>query len=376
MTIIDRYVLQLFIKIMVVCFASLAGLFVVVETFNNLEEFLQLGATQGGLLNVLQSYFGPRIISLFDRTSPLLTLMAAIFTLTWLHRTSELTAIMAAGIPRSRVAKPLIIAAVVTSGLAMISREIVIPKFGQSLVRNAQSWDGTAAMLHARYDYQSGIFLNGSKLIPKEQRIVGPAFRLPPRLARHGAVLEAESAFFQAKTSEHPSGYRLVAVKGPKELVGRPSLIDGDKLRVALPADTPWLKADEAFVPSEVQMHQLEVGDALKQYASTMDLVTELRNPGLDYGASLKRLTHHRILQPFLDLTLFLVGLPLVVSRGDRGLITSAATALGVLILFYVLELVCSAAADSGMLQAYQAAWAPLALFIPWAVWAYPRLDR
>ena len=98
MTTIDRYILKLFGKVLLVCFGSLAGLFVVVETFNNLEEFLELGKDKGGILQVLQVYFVPRIFSLFDRTSSLLALVRAFFTLTWLQRTNELTAIMAAGI--------------------------------------------------------------------------------------------------------------------------------------------------------------------------------------------------------------------------------------------------------------------------------------
>ena len=128
MTTIDRYILRLFGKVLLVCFGSLAGLYIVLETFNNLEEFLELGEKGGGLVKVLQGYFAPRIFSLFDRTSSLLALLAAIFTLTWLQKTNELTAIMAGGISRFRVVKPLIIAAVTVSVLAVINREVVIPQ--------------------------------------------------------------------------------------------------------------------------------------------------------------------------------------------------------------------------------------------------------
>ena len=90
MTTIDRYILRLFGKVLLVCFGSLAGLYIVLETFNNLEEFLELGEKGGGLVKVLQGYFAPRIFSLFDRTSSLLALVAAIFTLTWLQKTKTL----------------------------------------------------------------------------------------------------------------------------------------------------------------------------------------------------------------------------------------------------------------------------------------------
>lgn len=376
MAILDRYVLVLFFKVLLVAYGSVAGLFVVIETFNNLEEFIELGRTQGGILAVMQAYFGPRLLSLFDRTSAMLALMAAVFTLTWLHRTSELTAIMAAGIPRSRMAKPLLYAAIGVAVVAILARELVLPQFGQALVRNAQSWDGRSAPLHARYDYRTGVFLNGAHLVPRENRIMKPQFRLPIQFAHLGTQIDAVDATYQRGNQDHPAGYLLRGVTEPKSLLEHPSLQVEERLVVALPSDQAWLEADQVFVPSEVDTHQLEVGDALKQYASTWQLTRELRNPGLDYGANLKRVAHHRLLQPFLDISLFLVGLPLVVGRSERHLLLAAGSALGVLILFYVIGMVADGAADAGWLEPYQAAWLPLMLFVPWAVWAYPRLDR
>lgn len=376
MTILDRYVLQLYAKVLLVCFGSIAALFVVVETFNNLEEFIELGKGQGGFLGVLQAYFAPRIVSLFDRISAVLALVAAIFTLTWLHRTSELTAIMASGVPQSRMVKPLLIATIAVAAIAALNRELLIPRFGEKLVRNAQSWDGSTAMLHARYDYQTGVFLNGRGLVPKEERIDRPAFRLPPRLSRLGSSLEAFTAEYQVANEHHPGGYLLKQVSAPEGILGEESLFMGDRLVLALPSDQSWLAADEAFLPSDIDVHQLEVGDALKQYASTMQLVVELRNPGLDYGAALSRLVHHRLVQPILDVSLFMVGLPLVLARGERRLMVAAGACLGVLVLFFSLTVVCDLAADSGMLRSYQSAWAPVMLFVPWAVFVYPSLDR
>lgn len=376
MAILDRYVLVLFFKVLLVAYGSVAGLFVVIETFNNLEEFIELGRTQGGILAVMQAYFGPRLLSLFDRTSAMLALMAAVFTLTWLHRTSELTAIMAAGIPRSRMAKPLLYAAMSVAVVAIMARELLLPQFGQALVRNAQSWDGRSAPLHARYDYRTGVFLNGAHLVPRENRIMQPQFRLPIQFAHLGTQIEATDATYQRGNQDHPAGYLLRGVTEPQALLEQPSLQVEERLVVALPSDQAWLEADQVFVPSEVDTHQLEVGDALKQYASTWQLTRELRNPGLDYGANLKRVAHHRLLQPFLDISLFLVGLPLVLGRSERHLLVAAGSALGVLILFYVIGMVADGAADAGWLEPYQAAWLPLMLFVPWAVWAYPRLDR
>ena len=109
MTIVDRYVLRLYLKVFLVCYVSLTGLYVIIETFNNLDEFVELGREGDGLAQVLSDYFIARAFSFFDRASHLIALMASIFTITWLQKSNEMTAIMAAGVPQWRVIKPVIL---------------------------------------------------------------------------------------------------------------------------------------------------------------------------------------------------------------------------------------------------------------------------
>ncbi len=70
----------------------------IVQLFNNLPEFMESGQKEGGLLLVLLGYFGPYVLTLFDQLSGLLALMAVLFAITWITRTNELTALLAAGI--------------------------------------------------------------------------------------------------------------------------------------------------------------------------------------------------------------------------------------------------------------------------------------
>ncbi len=98
---IDRYVLRLYVKVLVICFLSLTGLFIIIDAFNNLDELLALGEKQGSLVAVLGEYYGARALAFFDRTSALMALVAATFAVTSMQRTNELSALLAAGIPRS-----------------------------------------------------------------------------------------------------------------------------------------------------------------------------------------------------------------------------------------------------------------------------------
>ena len=64
------------------------------------------------------------------------------FTVAWIQRHNEMTALMAAGVSRIRVIKPLIIAAVSICLLAAINREVLIPRFREELTRKPQDLIG------------------------------------------------------------------------------------------------------------------------------------------------------------------------------------------------------------------------------------------
>ncbi len=100
MNIIDRYLLRQFLQNFVICFVSLMGVYVIFDVFTNLEAFM--GIAKGvALMKVLAAFYGIRSLAFFDRFSALLVLMSAMFTMAWIQRHHEMTALMAAGIARS-----------------------------------------------------------------------------------------------------------------------------------------------------------------------------------------------------------------------------------------------------------------------------------
>lgn len=92
MAIIDRYLLAQFLKVFVICFLSLTGLYIVIDGFANLDDFMIYADKHGNLLPVMAEYYGYKSLAFFDRTCGILTLIAAMFTITWIQRHHELTA--------------------------------------------------------------------------------------------------------------------------------------------------------------------------------------------------------------------------------------------------------------------------------------------
>jgi lipopolysaccharide export system permease protein len=139
-----------------------------------------------------------------------------------------------------------------------------------------------------------------------------------------------------------------------------------DEVPVVLsPRDTPWLEPDQCFVVSNISFNQLVASNAWRQYSSTPELIAGLHNPSLDYSADVRVAVHARILQPVLDMTLLLLGLPVILSRESRNIFVAAGKCVLIVAVFILVGLACHAAGYNYLISPALAAWFPLLIFVP-----------
>lgn len=376
--IVDRYLLMQFVQIFCICYISLTGLFVVIDAFTNIDHFMTFARNENqGLARVLAEYYSYRAIAIFDQTSGVLALVSAMFTVTWIERYNELTALMAAGISRFRVLRPVLIAAILLGVLAAANRELVMPQIREHLAVDSRNIGGDQAEeIVSRYDSKTDILIDGDEAIVATQTIVGPNFILPSRLAKYGKQIAAGEAKFVPADGNRPSGYLLSAVRSPSDLPAKPSLTVDDRLVIVTPHDADWLEADQLFVVSEVTFELLTGGAVWREFASTAELVTELRSPSIELGNDVRVAIHSRLLQPFLDCTLLFLGLPLIVSRSNRNPFVAIGMASAVVAMFFAVSLGCQSLGNSGWIRPTLAAWLPLIIFCPMAVFFADSLRR
>lgn len=369
MTIFDRYLARLFARVLLVCFVSMAGLYCVIDAFNNMDEFVALGKQLGGIHSVLAAYYGPRLPWFFDRAGALIALVAAMFAVNWLQRTNELTALMAAGISKARVIRPLIVAAIAVAILGVANRELVLPQVRERLVRNAQDWLGQNAQpVQPTTDNRTEILLNGKAVYAAQNRIEQPNFQLYQRYGQFGRYLQATNAFYVTAANGRPNGYLLEGVTEPQKPAVHASVhVDGQPI-ILTPRDHDWLRPNQLFVVSEVSFQQLAGGNAWRRFASTPELISELHNPSLDYGLDARVTVHSRFVQPLLDMTLFFLGIPLVLTRENRNIFLSIGWCFLLVLVFFLVVVACQALGSNGyLLSPSLAAWCPLVIFVPLA---------
>jgi lipopolysaccharide export system permease protein len=368
MRILDRYLLRQFLQNFLICFCSLTGLYIVIDAFAKLESFMHY---PGNLWVNMGKYYAYRIIGFFDQTSSILTLIAAMFTVAIFQRYNELIALQAAGIAKWRIIKPVVMAVLFFTVLAAANRELVIPHIRDHLqTGQAQDLNGEAAKeMFPRTDNKTDIILRGKQTVAKQQLIEKPAFALPPQLDDYGKQLNAASAFYQPHNNQHPSGYLLKGVIQPKSIASKASLSLNGETVIFTPHDFHWLAPDECFVASDITFEYLANADDWRSYASLPELMTGLRNPSLNLGSDVRVAIHARIVQPVLDVVLLFLGLPLLLSRNSRNVFFAIGLCVALVVGFYLVVFGCQYLGSNYLVSPALAAWLPLMIFLPLAVW-------
>jgi lipopolysaccharide export system permease protein len=367
---IDRYIARAQLHAFLIVFISLAGLTFVVDAFTNIEEFIAHAPAAGGLLRVLGAYYGYRLISFFDATSPVISLASAMFALSWLERHNELTALLAAGVTRWRIARATLVFAAVVSLVAMVNREVVLPAIRHQFTRNAQDLRGDAAHpFEARYDHETEILFRGRTAQLADCRIASPSLLMPPTLSDYGPQIDAAEAFWRPADATHPAGYLLRKVREPADIDRLPPLEQGGRQVVVTRSTAAWLEPGACFVASDVTFEQLIGSSNWSQFSSTWELTRAITNPSLGVGADVPLRVHARMIAPFLDMSLALLGIPLVVGPSRRGIFLAVGLCVLSAVAFFLVIFGSHALATAYVLSPSIGAWLPLLILAPVASW-------
>lgn len=376
---IDRYLLRQFVQVFVICFVSLAGLYTVIDAFGRLDDFSRDGGSFGDAALAAGRYYALQSLAFFNKTSGVLTLIAAMFTVTWIQRHNEMTALLAAGVPRLKVLTPVIGASVAVALGAAGLREFVLPEMRHELSLDSKDLAGDRGVeLKPRYDNVTDILLGGEMANLSKQTIDNANFTLPPRLSgAYGKQISAETAAYLTADGPRPGGYLLNGVSRPAQIDTQPTLVDDEGAAVVVTRrDAPWLEPGQAFVVSGVSFELLAQGSKWRDLASTSELVHELANPSTDLGPDVRVAVHSRLVQPFLDVTLLLIGLPLVVSRGSGNPFVAIGLCVAVVTAFFLLTLGGQALGGGGWIKPALGAWLPLLAFVPVAAYQFESLRQ
>lgn len=381
MTLLSRYTVKLFIRIYLIILTAMFCMYFIIDMVTNLDRLSNATPDNVSLLDTLIHYYGIRSFSLFNTINSAVILLAGLGTVASMQSKHELIALHSMGASPGQIAKPIIIMAIILATLGVTNREFVLPRYQKTLSRSAQNWDGNEKVpIRAKFDHRTDILIGGQHAIMSDRTIINPRLHLHQPIGLFPRIIEAETAIYVSAsedTPEQPAGYRLINVIVPTELEKYQTAVLDDQVVISTANDNPSLNKNDLFLTSNLPLELLVAENNHYKYSSTKDLAALLRNESLDYGAHLRVQLHARIVQPVLDLTLLLLGLPFVLSGRNQNIIFSICSSMVAMVCYYGVVFTCHAIGGSGYaVTPSLAAWLPLFVLIPAAYFLTKHIRR
>ncbi|MGL5094984.1 MAG: LptF/LptG family permease, partial [Planctomycetia bacterium] len=322
MKIIDRYLLANFLSSYFICFVSLVGLYIVIDLFANADEFLEDGTNTVLFIRRVGLYYFIHSFDYFNRLSPIITQIAAMTTLAMLHRNNEIVALLAAGIPTRRALAPILGGVLLVIGLGVANREYCLPHLAERLERIHEEIETGAVLLPTGQMDLDQTLICAKTADGPTRRLDKVLITLSHQTAGALQDVECESAFNERDPATGLLGWRLrnsSPIKLTRKTGKLYKLPNGD-----------W------FLVSSVTFDDVVRRKNWTYYASTGELVEELRKSETRNAEDLRVMVHNRILTPVMNMLLVLIGVPFVLQWERKNIYRSIEVSMVLSGLFFM----------------------------------------
>ena len=349
---LDLYVGGRYLRMVALAFTALLGLYYI-GTCIELAEKLFKGQANGRMLALYLWYSTPRIIG--DIT-PIATLVAVLGTIGALTRTSELTVMRACGVSLYRTALPLIVLALVGSGLLFALEERVLAHANRKA-------DALEDVIRGRPPRTFDV-RNRNWLLGDDGVIYYYVF-----FESRKQMLTGLSAFKLAT-----SPYRLVGHTSATRAVNRNGVWEGqDGWLQRFPASSDASR--ESFASRKLDLPPvsqfLDIQQAESRLTTVVDLwdyISRMSSSGVNLAEQRVNL-HRKIAFPLVTLVMTLLAVPFGVSTGRKGALYGIGLAIALAFSYFFLTAFFLAVGTTAVLPAALAAWAPNILFMAGALY-------
>jgi LPS export ABC transporter permease LptG/LPS export ABC transporter permease LptF len=358
--ILDWYISRTFLRIQVLTFVSLLGIFYISQ-FIDLSDKLFGGVTTASLM--LQFFFfqTPQFIYYIV---PLSVLIATLVTVGALTRNSELIVMRACGVSLYRAAYPLVVLAACSSLLLFGIEEYALAA-SNSQAKNLEHIirSGTprpSSLLNRRWvAARNGAIYHYDLFDARRSRLVGFwKYEFDDRTWRLTRITYAEVVRFSRPSSTPDSliGAWTTGAGWVREIKN-----DNDSTYATFNAQTVTMELPDYFGAEQPEA-------ASMTYAELSEYIDEMQAAGhniLQYLVDL----HRKIAFPFVTVIMALLAVPFAVTTGRRGALYGIGVGIVLAIVYWTANNLFAVVGSAGMVSPALAAWAPNLLFGAGAVY-------
>ena len=337
MRIHDRYVLGLFLKILAFCLVSLAVIFLLIDLFEKIDDFID---NQASLTNVLRfyAYMLPEIVRL---TMPVNIMLATIITLGILARHNEIVAFLASGVGMLRLTAPILMMALLAVLASTLLAEYIVPKTNERMLRVRR--------------------VEIEKREPQDARV------------RHSFVYHGDGDVHwyartfntRTQTLRDVTVYRYRAGRVLWRAHGETASWENDSwqfqngfLRFFSPDSSYYFRQRDFHELRETpaDLARLEPEPDAMNYFQLKDYVERLRQSGVDVNDYLVDL-YTKLSYPFTSLIMAILGIGLSASKRKPGLLTGVGLTLSIAFAYLALAELSEALGKNESISPVLAAW-------------------
>ncbi len=354
MKILDKYVAKNFLIGYLIAFCVLIGLRVVIDLFLNLDEFAEhanLGTV--AVLKNIVVFYGIRCTLYFRDFAGVITVVAAVFSLSKMVRSGELIAVTASGVSLKRVISPIIILALFLTVLLVVDQEFIIPPLSDELMRSQDYipgdeqfdvqfiMDGKGSLIHSpRFDVKTSTFHNVDIITRRptsKEGIWVPA----------GWIYAEKAVFDKGKGDWDLENGRFVEMAARK-------------------GSLPISEYESDLTPEQIPIKRRSKYKSLLSFRQLGELARQ--GTKLNDLAELYSQKHFRITEPIINLIMLLISLPILVCRDPRAMKSAIAISFGATAACHITAFICRMFATEVIFDKIRPelwAWIPVIIFLP-----------
>jgi LPS export ABC transporter permease LptG/LPS export ABC transporter permease LptF len=344
-TLADRYLARQFVAYLAAGLLIAAASFAVVDLLETIQRYLDRRPPWSWIAE----HYAYRLPAAMHQALPVVVLIATVLLFVELARRQELTAFKAAGISLQRLARPVLVVAVLLSAGAFVFQETALPALNaradavDRLIRG-QTPRASAPQRHVWYRQSDSEFFRVGRLDPAQRQAADVTLVELDASFRVVRRVDVERAVFTAGAWTLTPG--VARSFGPDNAV---RTMSEARPAIALPDVSGWLEPGAA---SPVAMTARELYTALEA----------LRARGREPGTWLLHL-HTKLAFPLLHVALALVAIGCAVRWGQGGRLVGGAIAVGIAIAYWGVNSLALSLGLGGLLPPVLAAWTATIVF-------------
>ncbi len=354
LSVFDRYLLRSLIVNYVIALSTMLSLYVVLDLFVNMDEFTEDSPPLTALIRNVVGYYLPNLLLYFSQLSSTITLFACMASLARMRRLNELTAVLSSGVSLYRIARPVVLFGVVTTGLLILDTEVLIPRVAHKLARDHEDAEGTGAYPILFLRDGDDALVSAAKFDPITHDLHGFLVLRRNAEGRVASMIEADRATWRPPSPMSPQGlWRLERGRRTSRVrtVGS-GLGPRDQKRV-----TAISVYESELSPEAIEIRQSKDWIRFLSIAQLSELQSHL---GGDV-AKIVQTKHERRTQPIIGLIMLLLGLPFFLNRAPANILSDAGKCMAVCGLCYVATFVAQSLRPES--SSALPAWAPIFVF-------------